>query len=106
MRVSDAVLPPILMVEWDDATGGNRSGWRALKSLLGPPEKVISVGFAIRDDDVITLVPHKAGDEGDGEISIPRIWATAVTVLVPSRKKYGGHVGLGTVPTLAPAGSR
>ena len=97
----------ICKVTWLDATGGNRSGWRPLKSLLGPPEKVISIGFILKDaDDVIVLVPHMASDEGDGEITIPRTWVTEIVDLVPARKKSSGSAGSGTGQTLAPAGPR
>lgn len=77
----------ICKVTWLDATGGVRAGWRPLRTIGGPAETVISVGFLLKDDDVVILVPHLSGEEGDGEICIPRTWIKEVVELVPARKK-------------------
>jgi len=77
----------VCRVTWLDATGGVRSGWRPLKALMEPPAKVVSVGFLLKQDDVIVLVPHMTGDEGDGEICIPSQWVQEIVDLEPARKK-------------------
>ena len=66
----------LLVVEWEDAFGGVRQGWRALKDMTDGPVKSLSVGWVLRETlDCITLVPHLSGtDEGDGEINIPAQW--------------------------------
>ena len=78
----------ICKVTWLDATGGLRTGWRSLKSIHTALEESTSVGFLLRDDDVVVIVPHLSGiDEGDGEIAIPRTCVKEVVDLVPARKK-------------------
>lgn len=97
----------IVRVEWLDATGGTRIGWRPLKALLEPPEEAVSVGFLLREDDVIILVPHISGPEGDGEIAIPTAWVKSIVDLEPVKKKKSPTLsGSGTERTPAQAGSR
>lgn len=82
-------------MKWLDATGGLRTGWRSLKSINLEPEPSETVGFLLRESKkAILVVPHRSGpDEGDGEICILKDTIEELVDLVPSRKKYGGHVG-------------
>lgn len=74
----------LVLVNWRDAAGGNRSGWRTLESMKGDGLHACqSVGFLLRrTDEFITVVPHVSLDQGDGEISIPAAWVTSVVELV------------------------
>ena len=73
-------LGPLVLVEWDDAAGGHREGWRSLESMNPEPIRCRSVGWIRhRDDKKIIVVPHVSGDgDGDGEIVIPAAWARVI----------------------------
>ena len=96
----------IVRVEWIDAHGGVRGGWREL-SLISKRKAVhaLSVGVLLHEaSDRVVVCPHFVGNEkgidldetdtsGDGEIAIPRSWVRKITVLgyvdqvvVPKRK--------------------
>jgi hypothetical protein len=66
----------LVLVNWVDAAGGNKSGWRTLDSMKNDKlHPVTSVGFLLRKtDELVTVVPHVSGDQGDGEIDIPLSW--------------------------------
>lgn len=84
----------IVKVDWADATGGIRVGWRPLRSMTAPPVKVESVGFLIRNDDVVAIVPHLAEEDGDGEIAIPAGWVTKIIELGPRGKPIKAGSGI------------
>lgn len=83
----------IVKVEWSDATGGVRSGWRPLAEMrkLGAPAPAVSIGYLLREDEnSIVVCPHLVGeamDEGDGEAVIPRVWVKSITELVDAPKR-------------------
>lgn len=66
----------LVLVNWHDAAGGNKSGWRSLDSMKNDTlHPVMSVGFLLRQtSELVTVVPHVSGDQGDGEIDIPTSW--------------------------------
>ena len=77
----------LVLVNWLDAAGGNRDGWRPLVAMTGMSSHAcVSVGFLLhQDDDRIVVVPHVSGEQGDGEIVIPRSWLDRVVVELAPR---------------------
>lgn len=80
----------LVRVEWHDATGGERTGWRPLKLMKANSiVPAVSVGYVVSDtDEQITLCPHVVYTDtktphGDGEITIPRSWIDHVVDLIP-----------------------
>jgi len=85
----------IVRVDWLDAHGGTRRGWRPRGDLVKlAPAHAVAIGVLLRDDaSFVVVCPHLVGDErgldpadperleGDGEIAIPRGWIVAVTNL-------------------------
>jgi hypothetical protein len=77
----------IVIIEWVDAHGGNRTGWKGLKEIESTvPANGRSVGFLVKETEThIVVCPHFVGDEpnieGDGEMSIPKGWIKAIKVL-------------------------
>ena len=76
----------LVLVEWTDATGGLRTGWRPVASMADTTTPARSVGWLVHeDDDVIVVCPHQVGHdygEGDGEIRLDRRWLVRVVDLV------------------------
>jgi hypothetical protein len=82
----------LVLIEWLDATGGTRAGWKPVADMKRDlPHKCRSVGWIIHeDDDRVVIVPHMTGDgDGDGELTIPRDWQQSVLELTekPQRRK-------------------
>jgi len=82
----------LVLVEWLDAEGGIRSGWRPVKDMSREPVPCKSVGWLKDDDDnMLLVIPHlgTAGNEhiGDGEIRIPKGWATKITDLIEKKRR-------------------
>ena len=77
----------IVLVEWLDACGGERRGWRPMKEVQAQePAKCQSVGFLVRKTKTeVVVCPHLArlGDDvdGDAELAIPRSWVKKIKVL-------------------------
>lgn len=77
----------IVLVEWLDAHGGNRTGWKDLKEIASAmPAKGKSVGWMVKETEHhIVICPHFVGEDtelqGDGEMSIPKSWVKAIKVL-------------------------
>ncbi|MBM3597360.1 MAG: hypothetical protein FJX35_04050 [Alphaproteobacteria bacterium] len=75
----------LVLVEWLDAAGGSRSGWKPIADMgRDLPARCRSVGWVVHEDErLIVLVPHLARDgDGDGEIVIPRDWMQRTIELV------------------------
>ena len=73
---------PLVLVEWRDAVGGNKAGWRQLDDMVPRTDIVQSVGWLIhKDRKIVTVVPHLSGTQGDGELSVPRAWIQKLVVL-------------------------
>ena len=78
---------PIVLIEWADACGGARSGWRHITEIeKTTPATCYSVGFLMRHTKAeVLIVPHIATVDdqidGDAELSIPRSWVKKITVL-------------------------
>ena len=86
-----AAIMKLVIVEWEDAAGGNRTGWRPTSEIKkrSAPEPAVSVGWLLRWDDSVVICPHLVGtnrDEGDGEIAIPSAWVKTVYELKQSKK--------------------
>lgn len=71
----------LVKIEWHDAVGGARTGWRSLSEIeTNETAKAISVGYVVAcDDRSITICPHfvfcdQVDRQGDGEIIIPVSW--------------------------------
>ena len=78
----------LVLVDWKDAMGGTRSGWRPIDTMHAPTADCQSVGWVVENTaEKIVVVPHKAGDEGDGEIAIPKDWVQKITPLTMKRGK-------------------
>lgn len=83
----------LVMVEWKDASGGIRFGWRSLAEMKksAKPTHAVSVGFLISsDDDCVTVCPHVVGedlDQGDGELAIPKSWIVRIVDLVEKKRR-------------------
>ena len=83
----------LVLVEWADAEGGVRSGWRPIEDMAQDTVPCYSVGWLVDDGDPMVVCPHmgKAGDRtiGDGEIRIPAAWCSRIVDLVekPARKR-------------------
>lgn len=86
----------LVLVEWHDAEGGVRAGWRPVAQMSAELTPCKSVGWLKQsDNEVLVIVPHlgdhenKDGVLGDGEIRIPTSWATRVVDLIekPKRKR-------------------
>lgn len=72
----------LMVIEWEDASGGMRQGWRQLSDMPCKAQKAISVGWVIQDSlQATTIVPHVSGNEGDGEITIPAGWILSKRVI-------------------------
>lgn len=91
----------LVLVEWRDAEGGVRAGWRLVSQMSSELTPCKSVGWVKEDGDegyvegVLIVVPHLGDHEnreallGDGELRIPAAWAQRVVDLVekPKRRK-------------------
>jgi hypothetical protein len=83
----------LVLVEWVDASGGIRSGWRPLAEIkkTSAPMPALSVGWIIRDDeDCVTVCPHRVGedhDQGDGELAIPKSWVIRMVDLIEKKRR-------------------
>jgi hypothetical protein len=81
----------LVLVNWHDAAGGNKSGWRNLESMKSDTlHPVQSVGFLLRKtDELVTVVPHVSGEQGDGEIDIPCSWIVGgIIELAPKQSGF------------------
>jgi hypothetical protein len=66
---------PLVLVEWEDATGGNRSGWREIADMKPRLDLVRSVGWLIhKDRRSVTICPNISVTQGDADLSVPRKW--------------------------------
>jgi hypothetical protein len=79
----------LVLVNWNDAAGGNKTGWRTLDSMKGDGlHAVQSVGFLLRKtDELVTVVPHVSGEQGDGEIDIPCSWIVGSIVELEAKRQ-------------------
>ena len=81
----------LVLVEWTDATGGVRTGWRSIASMAETTAPARAVGWVVHEDaTVLVICPHQVGDnfgEGDGEIRIGRSWVTRLVDLVEAPKR-------------------
>ena len=78
----------LVQIDWRDAMGGTRGGWRPLDTMHAPTADCKSVGWVVEHTaEKIVIVPHLAGDEGDGELAIPAAWVQKITPLTLKRKK-------------------
>ena len=78
----------LVLVDWKDAMGGTRGGWRPLDTMHAPTADCQSVGWVVEHNEKkIVICPHKAGDDGDGEIAIPSDWVQKITLLTTKRGK-------------------
>ena len=56
------------------------------------PVLVVSVGFLLKEGDIIVIVPHVAeGKDGDGEIHIPSGWVKSIVELTPESARKKKH---------------
>lgn len=77
----------LVKVEWIDAHGGGRYGWRPLEGMTERPAPCRSVGYLLRETgEEIVVVPHlQDTDMGDGEIIIPGRWVKRIVDLKEAR---------------------
>lgn len=77
----------LVLVEWVDAYGGGRYGWRPLDSMADKPAPCTSVGYLLRHTkEEIVIVPHLQEETwGDGEIAIPTGWVKRIVDLREGR---------------------
>jgi len=81
----------LYLVEWRDACGGTKEGWRPLEDLKQIREAtILSCGAVIHmDEERLIVCPHIIPDadgnvvEGDAEIAIPMGWVMSITELGP-----------------------
>lgn len=79
----------LVLVEWHDATGGVRGGWKSVAELVKDKARQCrSVGWLAHEDNAcVVIVPHTTDDgDGDGEITIPRDWCQRIVDLVEKPK--------------------
>ena len=89
MAARDSGRCRIALVEWLDAHGGVRTGWRDMAEIRKrEPVVALSIGYLVAETKTtITICPHIVTDGegnaemGDGEISIPRSWVRKIKVL-------------------------
>ena len=83
----------LVEVCWLDAAGGERQGWRTLESMKAMlTHECRSVGFLLhKTDQVVILVPHVTGDQGDGEIVIPAPWVASIIDLNVKQPRVVAH---------------
>lgn len=87
-------MPKIVRVDWLDAHGGARVGWKGLPEAASTQSKpAVSFGAIIKQTkQSLVVCPHfVSGKEGevfvyegadaDGEIAIPKKWVVKVTDL-------------------------
>jgi hypothetical protein len=74
---------PLVLVEWEDATGGNRTGgWREIADMRPRLDPVRSVGWLIhRDRKSVTILPNISVTQGDADLTIPRRWIKRLVAL-------------------------
>lgn len=67
-------LGPLTLVEWEDSTSMLGSTWSSLDEIAkGRPHICKSVGWvAAEDKECLTLVAHLSGDDGGGDLCIPK----------------------------------
>lgn len=78
-------LDKLVLIEWVDAHGGTREGWRTLSDAAQRSLSVCkSVGWIIRADrKEVVIIPHTQDEElGDGELVLPRKWIKRIAPLV------------------------
>lgn len=75
----------LVKVLWQDATGGEKNGWRDLDQIADmDPCEAVSVGYLVYDGlNHIIVCPHLVhtnsdNPQGDGEIGIPRDWINQI----------------------------
>lgn len=89
----------LVRVDWMDAFGGVREGWRGIADVRDrKTTPAISVGYLAKEGpDKIVIIPHfVSADEkdvdfttcsADGEISIPLDWVRSIVELRPVRQR-------------------
>ena len=83
----------VVRVDWLDAHGGVRGGWRDV-STVAKRKPAVSVSFGVllrQDNEYVVICPHFAGDDNgidmekdvsaDGEMAIPMKWVKKITKL-------------------------
>lgn len=77
----------LVLVEWHDAVGGVKQGWRDIDKMETEPQMATSVGFLIRKKGYVLIVPHRSKDnDGDGEIAIQNSWISNIYSLKRGRR--------------------
>lgn len=87
-------MAKIVRIDWLDAHGGNRGGWKEVKEAAKTETlPALSIGVVLRETKrTIVVCPHfvSAGpnvpvntvdSQADGEIAIPRKWIKSITEL-------------------------
>lgn len=87
-------MAKIVRIDWLDAHGGNRGGWKDVKDAAQTETlPALSVGVVLRETKrTIVVCPHfvsgaadkpvdTSTSQADGEIAIPKKWIKALTVL-------------------------
>lgn len=89
----------LVRVDWMDAFGGVREGWRGIADVRDrKTTPAISIGFLAKEtDEKIVILPHLvSADEnpvnyetcsGDGELAIPKAWVTSIVELKPVKPR-------------------
>lgn len=91
----------LVLIEWNDAEGGVRVGWRPVAQMSSATTPCKSVGWLKEagdpgyDEEVLIIIPHlgdhenKDGVLGDGELRIPAGWPVRIVDLIekPKRKR-------------------
>ncbi len=84
---------PLVMVQWADAMGGHRQGWRSLSSITPEVSMVTTIGFLLWEtESILCVCPNIATAEGvepdaDGEMNIPVNWVREIRYLGLKRKR-------------------
>lgn len=82
----------LVKIEWSDANGGWRHGWKDVSDMPKTMEVslAVSVGYLVHETKTaVLLCPHLVNDkdaperdtQGDGEIAIPKSWITRIVDL-------------------------
>lgn len=74
---------PLVRVTYKDPTGPTEP-WTEIEELKkGGPDLCVAVGYLIRDDETLIVLPHISETQGFGEISLPRGAVVSIEKLVP-----------------------
>jgi hypothetical protein len=89
----------LVRVDWMDAFGGVREGWRGIEDIKGrATAPAISIGFLAREtDEKVVILPHLISADvnpvdfttcsGDGELVIPKTWIRSIVELRPIKPR-------------------